>query len=79
MRADIEDRIRKLWKTLESHNLQFQALLDRLILAVEQRDLEDIGNVSGVLSTMMVSNCCFATTIQILQNILAVDVQAVAS
>lgn len=65
----INDKIEKLWKLLDDHNKALQRFMDATRLAIENRDLQVVGELSGQLVVIGQSDVCYAMIIEVLEDL----------
>jgi len=70
MERDVTDKIEKLWKLLAEHNTLLEKFIQKRRKMIESRNFVAVGDVSGTILLLAQSDVCYATLIEVLEELI---------
>lgn len=67
--ANVDDKIEKLWELLELHIKDYERRIKRMRELIKRRDVVSFGNLAGEVVVIGQSDVCYATSIEILDDL----------
>ena len=69
LEEELNEKVRKLWELLQTHITIIEERLKLMAQAIAQKDVEQAGNIAGDITVIGQSDVCYATAIEILEDL----------
>ena len=66
---NVNDKVEKLWKLLAEHNKALGRYIQIQKEAITSKDFEKVGDASGDIQMVAQSDVCYATLIEVLEDL----------